>query len=96
MDHKEGAYKVRDLSLANAGRLRMEWAETRMPVLMQLRERYAVEKPFAGYRITGCLHVTKETGVLVETTGRRRDRSFGYAAYLERLRAGTEVAGRYA
>ncbi|HEY5564240.1 MAG TPA: adenosylhomocysteinase [Rhodothermia bacterium] len=67
MDHKEGAYKVRDLSLANAGRLRMEWAETRMPVLMQLRERYAVEKPFAGYRITGCLHVTKETGVLVET-----------------------------
>ncbi|HUF07922.1 MAG TPA: adenosylhomocysteinase [Rhodothermales bacterium] len=67
MDHKEGAYKVRDLSLADAGRLRMEWAETRMPVLMQLREQYAVEKPFDGYRITGCLHVTKETGVLVET-----------------------------
>jgi len=67
MDHKEGAYKVRDLSLADAGRLRMEWAETRMPVLMQLREQYAKEQPFKGYRITGCLHVTKETGVLVET-----------------------------
>ncbi|MGA7306003.1 MAG: adenosylhomocysteinase, partial [Rhodothermales bacterium] len=67
MDHKEGAYKVRDLSLAEAGRRRMEWAETRMPVLMRLREQYAAEQPFKGYRITGCLHVTKETGVLVET-----------------------------
>lgn len=67
MDHKEGAYKVRDLSLAEAGRRRMEWAETRMPVLMRLREEYAAEQPFKGYRITGCLHVTKETGVLVET-----------------------------
>lgn len=45
----------------------MEWAETRMPVLMRLREEYAAEQPFKGYRITGCLHVTKETGVLVET-----------------------------
>jgi adenosylhomocysteinase len=67
MDHKEGAYKVRDLRLADAGRLRIEWAESRMPVLMRLRERYAETKPFAGYKITGCLHVTKETAVLVET-----------------------------
>ncbi len=67
MDHKEGAYKVRDLSLADKGRLRMEWAESRMPVLMSLREEYAKSKPFEGYRISGCLHVTKETGVLVET-----------------------------
>jgi len=67
MDHKEGAYKVKDLSLADAGRLKMEWAESRMPVLMQLREKYAAEQPFKGYKITGCLHVTKETGVLVET-----------------------------
>lgn len=67
MDYKEGAYKVRDLGLADAGRLRMEWAESRMPVLMQLREEYSKTKPFAGYKITGCLHVTKETGVLVET-----------------------------
>jgi len=67
MDHKEGAYKVRDLSLADAGRLRIEWAESRMPVLMRLRERYSTSRPFDGYKITGCLHVTKETAVLVET-----------------------------
>ena len=67
MDHKEGAYKVRDLSLADAGRMRIEWAESRMPVLAQLREEYARTKPFEGYKITGCLHVTKETAVLVET-----------------------------
>ncbi|WP_457654566.1 adenosylhomocysteinase [Rhodocaloribacter sp.] len=67
MDYKEGAYKVRDLSLADAGRMRMEWAESRMPVLMSLRERYAKEQPFKGYKIAGCLHVTKETAVLVET-----------------------------
>ncbi|MFV1981278.1 MAG: adenosylhomocysteinase, partial [Rhodothermia bacterium] len=67
MDHKEGQFKVRDLTLADAGRLRMEWAETRMPVLMRLRDEFSQTKPFKGYRITGCLHVTKETGVLVET-----------------------------
>ncbi len=67
MDHKEGSYKVRDLSLADEGRKQIEWAESRMPVLMQLREQYAASKPFDGYRIAGCLHVTKETAVLVET-----------------------------
>jgi adenosylhomocysteinase len=67
MDHKEGAYKVRDLSLADKGRKRIEWAESRMPVLMQLREKYSDSKPFEGYKIAGCLHVTKETAVLVET-----------------------------
>ncbi len=67
MDYKEGAYKVRDLSLADAGRMRIEWAESRMPVLAQLREEYSQTKPFEGYKITGCLHVTKETAVLVET-----------------------------
>jgi len=67
MDHKEGAYKVRDLSLADKGRKRIEWAESRMPVLMQLREQYSDSKPFEGYKIAGCLHVTKETAVLVET-----------------------------
>ncbi len=66
MNHKEGAYKVRDLSQADAGRMRIEWAESRMPVLMQLREQYAESKPFKGYKITGCLHVTKETAVLIE------------------------------
>ena len=67
MDFKEGAYKVRDLGLADAGRMRIEWAESRMPVLAHLRARYEKTKPFMGYKITGCLHVTKETAVLVET-----------------------------
>lgn len=67
MDHKEGRYKVADLGLAEAGRLKIEWAESRMPVLMKLREQYASEQPFKGYKITGCLHVTKETAVLIET-----------------------------
>ncbi|MEZ4699826.1 MAG: adenosylhomocysteinase [Rhodothermales bacterium] len=67
MDHKEGSYKVRDLGMADAGRMRIEWAESRMPVLMRLREKYAESKPFKGYKITGCLHVTKETAVLIET-----------------------------
>jgi adenosylhomocysteinase len=67
MDSKEGQYKVKDLGLADAGRKRIEWAESRMPVLMQLREQCADSKPFEGYKIAGCLHVTKETAVLVET-----------------------------
>lgn len=60
-------YKVANLALAEAGRRRIEWAESRMPVLLALRARYAQSKPFAGHRIAGCLHVTKETAVLVET-----------------------------
>ena len=67
MDHKPGKFKVKDLSLAKAGKLRIEWAESRMPVLMALRAKYAREKPLRGQRIAGCLHVTKETAVLVRT-----------------------------
>ncbi len=67
MDHVEGKFKVRDLSLADEGRKRIDWAESRMPVMMALRERYAESKPLAGYRIAGCLHVTKETAVLIRT-----------------------------
>lgn len=67
MDYKEGQYKVRDLGLADAGRMRIEWAESRMPVLMRLRDEYRRSQPFKGYKITGCLHVTKETAVLIET-----------------------------
>jgi adenosylhomocysteinase len=58
-------YKVADLKLADAGRLRLDWAESRMPVLMALRKKYSETKPLAGMRIAGCIHVTKETGVLV-------------------------------
>jgi adenosylhomocysteinase len=67
MDAKAGKFKVRDLGLAAAGKLRIEWAESRMPVLMALQEKYRKTKPFKGYRIAGCLHVTKETAVLVKT-----------------------------
>src|SRR5579872_6776833 len=67
MDEKKGVYKVRDLKLADAGRRQIEWAESRMPVLMALREKYSKSKPVSGYRIAGCLHVTKETAVLIET-----------------------------
>jgi adenosylhomocysteinase len=60
-------HKVADLKLADAGRLRIEWAESRMPVLMTLREKARRELPLKGMRIAGCLHVTKETAVLVRT-----------------------------
>jgi adenosylhomocysteinase len=60
-------HQVKDLKLADAGKLRIEWAESRMPVLMALRERHRAGRPFAGARIAGCLHVTKETAVLVRT-----------------------------
>ncbi len=67
MNYKKGHYKVADLSLAKEGRLLISWAESRMPVLMALREQYRKTKPLKGYRIAGCLHVTKETAVLVKT-----------------------------
>lgn len=60
-------FKVRDPSLAGEGRSSIEWAEHHMPVLMRLREEYRGSKPLDGVRIAACLHVTKETAVLVET-----------------------------
>lgn len=60
-------FKVRDLEMAPQGRKRIEWAESRMPVLMFLREKYRKAKPMRGMRVAGCIHVTKETAVLVET-----------------------------
>ncbi|MDB5035298.1 MAG: S-adenosylhomocysteine hydrolase [Chlorobi bacterium] len=65
MDFKEGQYKVRNLGLADEGRKLMDWAESRMPVMMKLRDKYRETQPLKGYRIAGCLHVTKETGVLI-------------------------------
>ncbi len=58
-------FKVADLALADLGRKRIAWAESRMPVLAALRQQYETTKPLAGMRIAGCLHVTKETAVLV-------------------------------
>jgi adenosylhomocysteinase len=60
-------HKVKDLSLAQEGELRIEWAEERMPVLMELRRRYQDKKPLKGFKIGGCMHITKETAVLVRT-----------------------------
>ncbi|MEM2725877.1 MAG: adenosylhomocysteinase [Candidatus Bathyarchaeia archaeon] len=60
-------FKVKDLSLADRGELLIEWASRHMPVLNQIRERFSVERPLEGLRIGACLHVTKETAVLVKT-----------------------------
>ena len=61
------SHDVRDLKLAAAGRLRIEWADRTMPVLRQIRERFAREQPLKGVRIAACLHVTTETGNLMRT-----------------------------
>jgi adenosylhomocysteinase len=58
---------IRDLALADRGRLRTEWAERQMPVLRQLRERFAETRPLEGKRISACLHVTTETANLAMT-----------------------------
>jgi adenosylhomocysteinase len=58
---------VKSLSLADAGRNRTEWAERSMPVLRQIKERFAKEKPLAGLKVSACLHVTTETANLVIT-----------------------------
>jgi adenosylhomocysteinase len=60
-------YDVRDLNLADAGQLRIEWAEQEMPVLRLIRERFEAEKPLAGVRVAACLHVTTETANLMRT-----------------------------
>ena len=60
-------YKVADLSLADWGRKEIFLAEQEMPGLIALRERYGVKKPLAGARIAGCLHMTIQTAVLIET-----------------------------
>ena len=60
-------YKVKDMSLASWGRKEIELAEAEMPGLMALRERHGKDKPLKGARIAGCLHMTIQTAVLIET-----------------------------
>jgi adenosylhomocysteinase len=60
-------YKVKDISLADWGRKEINIAEAEMPGLMSLREEYGASKPLAGARIAGCLHMTIQTAVLIET-----------------------------
>ena len=60
-------YDVKNIKLANDGKLRIEWAAQSMPVLNRIRERFAKEKPFKGVRLAACLHVTTETAALMQT-----------------------------
>ena len=60
-------YKVKDIALADWGRKEIELAEAEMPGLMALREQYGKQKPLKGARIAGCLHMTIQTAVLIET-----------------------------
>src|SRR6201985_337390 len=66
IDRKQD-FKVADISLADFGRKEISIAEKEMPGLMAVREKYAPEKPLAGVRITGSLHMTIQTAVLIET-----------------------------
>ncbi len=67
MDYKENLYKVKDISLAEWGRKEIELAEAEMPGLMALREKFGQSKPLSWARIAGCLHMTIQTAVLIET-----------------------------
>ncbi|MEW6003181.1 MAG: adenosylhomocysteinase [Nitrospirota bacterium] len=60
-------HDIKDINLANKGRLRIEWAAREMPVLRSIAERFGREKPLKGLRISACLHVTTETANLAET-----------------------------
>src|SRR5215217_5544320 len=58
---------VRDLGMADEGRLKIEWADQQMPVLQRIRERFEKERPLEGLTIAACLHVTTETANLMRT-----------------------------
>ncbi|HOS54394.1 MAG TPA: adenosylhomocysteinase, partial [Anaerolineaceae bacterium] len=60
-------YDVKELNLAEGGRLKIDWAEREMPVLRQVKERFRREQPLKGLRISACLHVTTETANLMKT-----------------------------
>jgi adenosylhomocysteinase len=67
--NKKQPFKVADLSLAEWGRKEITLAEYEMPGLMQLRRNYGPSQPLKGARIAGCLHMTVQTAVLIETLG---------------------------
>jgi adenosylhomocysteinase len=60
-------YHIKDITLANAGRARIEWADRDMPVLAGIRERFKQERPLEGLRVSACLHITTETANLLRT-----------------------------
>ena len=87
-------HDVKDLTLAEEGIRRIEWADRNMPVLAAIRERFANEEPLAGYRISACLHVTTETANLARTLKelRRRFRvELRELAFAARLRREPEL-----
>jgi adenosylhomocysteinase len=65
--HMKTAHHVKDLNLAEKGHGRIEWAERSMPVLRDIKARFAKEKPLQGLRVSACLHVTSETAHLMQT-----------------------------
>src|SRR6201995_3167860 len=67
VEQKANDYKVKDISLADFGRKEIDIAEQEMPGLMAIRNKYAAGKPLAGVRVTGSLHMTIQTAVLIET-----------------------------
>ena len=66
-DLLKGDYKIKDLSLADWGRREIRLAENEMPALMRLRDKYAAKQPLKGAKIIGCIHMTVQTAVLIET-----------------------------
>ena len=60
-------FDIKDIKLAQKGKLRVEWAERSMPVLQLIRKRFAEERPLKGFRLAACLHVTTETAALMQT-----------------------------
>nr|HQH54741.1 adenosylhomocysteinase [Candidatus Hydrogenedentota bacterium] len=60
-------YKIADISLAEWGRKEIDMAEKEMPGLMAIREKHAPQQPLRGYRVSGSLHMTIQTAVLIET-----------------------------
>ncbi len=67
LETKTQDYKVADINLADWGRKELQIAETEMPALMALREKYRASQPLKGAKILGCIHMTIQTGVLIET-----------------------------
>ena len=65
--NKFNDYKVKDISLAEFGRQEIMLAQDEMPALMELRHKYKTDQPLKGARIMGCIHMTVQTAVLIET-----------------------------
>ena len=60
-------YRIKDPKLAEEGKRKIDWAQVHMPVLLNLKKKLLAKSPLKGVKFAGCLHVTKETGVLIRT-----------------------------